>query len=92
MKKLGIVAVYAISMLTSLERQNTKPFNPLLGETFEFVTDNYKFIAEQVEHHPPITAWHCKGNSGYEVWTNSKAKSKFTGKSMSFIPTFRHYV
>lgn len=54
-----MVAVYATTMFTSLERQNTKPFNPLLGETFEFVTENYKFIAEQVEHHPPITAWNC---------------------------------
>lgn len=35
-----------------------KPFNPLLGETFELVNNEleYKFLAEQVSHHPPISA------------------------------------
>ena len=34
-----------------------KPFNPLLGETFELVGKDYRFLAEQVSHHPPITAF-----------------------------------
>jgi hypothetical protein len=42
-----------------------KPFNPLLGETFEFVKPGkYKFFAEQVSHHPPITAYVCLGDNG----------------------------
>jgi Oxysterol-binding protein len=28
------------------EKINTKPFNPLLGETFELKTDTFEFIAE----------------------------------------------
>jgi len=39
----------------------SKPFNPLLGETFELVKDGFELIAEQVSHHPPITAVHCQG-------------------------------
>eukprot|EP01114_Cavostelium_apophysatum_P012516 TRINITY_DN281_c0_g1_i1.p1 TRINITY_DN281_c0_g1~~TRINITY_DN281_c0_g1_i1.p1 ORF type:complete len:405 (-),score=127.86 TRINITY_DN281_c0_g1_i1:119-1333(-) len=33
-----------------------KPFNPILGETFEFLDPNgrWKFFAEQVSHHPPM--------------------------------------
>ena len=65
LKRLAIVSAYAISMFTNLEKSNTKPFNPMLGETFEYVTDKYKVIAEQVSHHPPVTAWHCIGNKGF---------------------------
>jgi len=28
------------------EKATTKPFNPLLGETFEFATDKFNYIAE----------------------------------------------
>jgi hypothetical protein len=45
-RRLGTVAGFVISMLTNLEKSIMKPFNPMLGETFEFVTDKYKFIAE----------------------------------------------
>jgi len=46
LKRLAIVATYVITNLTVLERNATKPFNPLLGETYELVTDKYRFIAE----------------------------------------------
>ena len=42
-----------------------KPFNPILGETYEFVQDKYIFLSEQVSHHPPITAFNFKGD-GFE--------------------------
>lgn len=56
LKRLAYVAAYVITNLTCVERNSTKPFNPLLGETFELVTDKFRFLAEQVSHHPPITA------------------------------------
>ena len=37
-----------------------KPFNPLLGETFELYEpndDSFKMVTEQVSHHPPISAF-----------------------------------
>eukprot|EP01047_Picozoa_sp_COSAG01_P045720 COSAG01_NODE_4235_length_5218_cov_2.159601_8_plen_62_part_00 len=41
-----------------------KPFNPLLHETFEYVEQpdaargsaGFRFVAEQVGHHPPVSA------------------------------------
>ena len=33
-----------------------KPFNPLLGETYELVTPKFRFFSECVSHHPPIFA------------------------------------
>ncbi len=46
LRRLAYVSAYSMTLLTSIERNSTKPFNPLLGETFELVTPTYKFIAE----------------------------------------------
>lgn len=35
-----------MSQLTSVSEGFNKPFNPLLGETFELVTDQFRFLAE----------------------------------------------
>ena len=43
-----------------------KPFNPILGETYEFVHEKYRCVAEQVSHHPPISAYAFEGRN-YEV-------------------------
>ena len=37
-----------------------KPFNPILGETYELITTDFKFISEQVSHHPPISAGYAE--------------------------------
>ena len=36
-----------------------KPFNPIIGETFEYCYNcqKFRYYAEQVKHHPPITAF-----------------------------------
>jgi len=46
MKRLGIVSLFSISILTNIERNSSKPFNPLLGETYEYVDDKFRFFAE----------------------------------------------
>jgi hypothetical protein len=85
-KRLAYVAVYSISQLTICERNANKPFNPLLGETYEFVTEDIEFLSEQVSHHPPVTANYCKGKkSNYKIWNNQKTNTKFRGKSLDFI-------
>jgi len=35
-----------MTSLTSIEEGFNKPFNPLLGETYEFENERFKFIAE----------------------------------------------
>ncbi len=37
-----------------------KPFNPLLGETFDYYDPitKFKLVVEQVSHHPPISAFY----------------------------------
>ena len=39
-----------------------KPFNPILGETFQGVIGDYEIAIEQISHHPPISA--------FEMWSN----------------------
>ena len=52
-----------------------KPFNPMLGETYELVTEHFKFMSEQVSHHPPISAYIQEGN-GYTLTGCMYTKSK----------------
>jgi hypothetical protein len=37
-----------------------KPFNPILGETFQSKSGNSLFYAEQTTHHPPRTNFYIK--------------------------------
>ena len=45
-----------ISGNVHISGRSCKPFNPMLGETFEYVTQDMKFYSEAVSHHPPIFA------------------------------------
>ena len=58
-----------------------KPFNPLLGETFESVRDDlgYAVISEQVCHHPPITVMHCEATH-WSLWQEYKLDIRFRGQ------------
>ncbi|KAF7224783.1 oxysterol-binding protein-related protein 5 isoform X1 [Nothobranchius furzeri] len=69
-----------------------KPYNPILGETFRCCwlhpqTDSCTFyIAEQVSHHPPISAFYvCNRKDGFCISGSILAKSRFYGNSLSAI-------
>lgn len=61
--------------------RNKKPFNPLLGETFEYETNDFRLISEQVSHHPPVSAFHIE-NQHFVCWGHIQFKSKLTGISL----------
>lgn len=64
-----------------------KPYNPILGETFRCSWDHDNgsktfYIAEQVSHHPPISAFYVTNRQeGFTVSATILAKSKFYGES-----------
>ncbi|XP_063053431.1 oxysterol-binding protein-related protein 5 [Engraulis encrasicolus] len=69
-----------------------KPYNPILGETFRCCwlhpdTNSCTFyIAEQVSHHPPISAFYISNKKdGFSITGSILAKSKFYGNSLSAI-------
>lgn len=79
--------------LSSVAEGFTKPFNPLLGETYELVTDEFQFISEQVSHHPPITAWHCEAHDkSYQIWSQFEVETKFNGQFLCFTQKYPTYV
>lgn len=60
------MAAFAVSAYGSAtHRAGHKPFNPLLGETYECIREDkgFKFIAEQVCHHPPVSACHAESDN-----------------------------
>lgn len=69
-KRLALIAIHNASAYFALMGRLAKPFNPLLGETYEMVTPDFRMIVETVCHHPPITALHVEGD-GFEMCITS---------------------
>ena len=86
LERMSWVAAFAISAYSST-RAKHKPFNPLLGETYECVREDkgFRYISEQVSHHPPVSCVHATG-TGWSWSQTLRIRSKFWGKSMEFQP------
>lgn len=81
------VAGFAASEYASTINRVAKPFNPLLHETYEYSRPDkgFRFIVEQVSHHPPVGAAYAESPL-WEYYGESSVKSKFTGKSFDINP------
>nr|XP_009401674.1 PREDICTED: oxysterol-binding protein-related protein 1B-like isoform X2 [Musa acuminata subsp. malaccensis] len=81
------VAAFAVSGYSSSDGRLCKPFNPLLGETYEadYPEKGVRFFAEKVSHHPMLIACHCEGR-GWKFWGDSNLRSKFWGQSIQLDP------
>uniref|UniRef100_A0A8C0G701 Oxysterol-binding protein n=1 Tax=Chelonoidis abingdonii TaxID=106734 RepID=A0A8C0G701_CHEAB len=91
-ERLVCVAAFAVSAYASTYyRAGSKPFNPVLGETYECVRPDkgFRFISEQVCHHPPVSACHAESDN-FIFWQGEhqdmKWKNKFWGKSLEIVP------
>lgn len=88
-ERLIYVTAFAVSYLSSIrvkERAIRKPFNPMLGETFELVREDrgLRFLAEKVSHRPVRLAYQAES----EKWTLTQSPlptQKFWGKSAELI-------
>ncbi|CAL5432682.1 unnamed protein product [Camellia sinensis] len=81
------VASFAVSGYASSEGRHCKPFNPLLGETYEadYPEKGIRFFSEKVSHHPTVVACHCEGK-GWKFWGDSNLRTKFWGTSIQLDP------
>ncbi|RLN18804.1 oxysterol-binding protein-related protein 1C [Panicum miliaceum] len=81
------IAAFAVSGYASTDGRSCKPFNPLLGETYEadYPDKGLRFFSEKVSHHPMVVACHCEG-TGWRFWADSNLKSKFWGRSIQLDP------
>uniref|UniRef100_A0AAR2M3K7 Oxysterol-binding protein n=1 Tax=Pygocentrus nattereri TaxID=42514 RepID=A0AAR2M3K7_PYGNA len=88
-ERMQLVAAFAVSAVASQWDRTGKPFNPLLGETYELTREDesYRLISEQVSHHPPISAFFAESLSQDFVFHGSiYPKLKFWGKSVEAEP------
>uniref|UniRef100_A0A915Q7B3 Oxysterol-binding protein n=1 Tax=Setaria digitata TaxID=48799 RepID=A0A915Q7B3_9BILA len=79
--RIAYVTAFAVSSYAGMVCRKQKPFNPLLGETFDFISnEGWKYHAEQVSHHPAITAAHAEGMN-WEWWQTlmSTPKTSWSG-------------
>ncbi|KAJ8918761.1 hypothetical protein NQ315_015081 [Exocentrus adspersus] len=83
--RLQYVSGFAVSALASNWERLGKPFNPLLGETYELERDDFKIVCEQVSHHPPVSAFHAESKDW--IFRGSiHLKLKFWGKNVEIQP------
>lgn len=92
--RLILVATFIVSSWSSsVHRSDRKPFTPILGETFEYIRADggFRFLAEKISHRPLLNA--CFAQSPHwEFHQDQKAKNKFWGKSMEFIPQHNSHI
>ncbi|CAL9734693.1 oxysterol-binding protein homolog 1 [Monosporozyma servazzii] len=87
------VAAFSISPYSSTINRIAKPFNPLLGETFEYADKDkdFRFFTEQVSHHPPISASWAESPK-WDYYGESNVDPKFTGRAFTIKHLGRWYV
>lgn len=88
-ERMAWVVAFTMGPFAAVERP-WKPFNPILGETFEYYKRDkgIKYLAEQVSHHPPVGASHAEN----DLWSYdlvSAPKTKFLGNSVEVYPIGR---
>lgn len=87
-EQMVYVAAFTISSYANTASRTGKPFNPLLGETYEADRRDdfgWRLIAEQVSHHPPACAMYTEGRN-WRAWQEFTMASKFRGKYLQIIP------
>lgn len=85
--RLALVVAFFVSPFSNIERP-WKPFNPILGETFEYADGDMRFLSEQVSHHPPVSVGHGE-NSHFTYDIVSAPKTKFLGNTLDIYPIGR---
>eukprot|EP00826_Nyctotherus_ovalis_P061188 TRINITY_DN8682_c0_g1_i3.p1 TRINITY_DN8682_c0_g1~~TRINITY_DN8682_c0_g1_i3.p1 ORF type:complete len:384 (+),score=87.19 TRINITY_DN8682_c0_g1_i3:1356-2507(+) len=91
LRRLAYVSVFNAAQYNTILGRRLKPSNPILGETYEYVTKKYRFFSEQVSHHPPISACFAESPQ-YEVYFNTSVTMRFWMKSLEFKPLGKAHI
>ena len=75
-----ICAAFMTTMHMTLDQ--IKPFNPILGETFQGWIKGCPIYLEQISHHPPISAFQLYGN-GYILQGNFEVVAELHANSLT---------
>ena len=88
-EQMAYVAAFTVSSYSTTATRTNKPFNPLLGETYECdrLDDfGWRSLAEQVSHHPPGFAIHVESLKEWEFYQEFTMSSKFRGQYLQIVP------
>ncbi|XP_074062456.1 oxysterol-binding protein 2 isoform X1 [Macrotis lagotis] len=88
-EQMCFVAAFSVSSYSTTVNRIAKPFNPMLGETYELdqmEEMGLRSLCEQVSHHPPAAAHHVLSKNGWSLWQEITISSKFRGKHLSIMP------
>ncbi|XP_034131325.1 oxysterol-binding protein-related protein 8 isoform X8 [Drosophila guanche] len=89
--RMKIIVQWYLSSFYKKPKGLKKPYNPILGETFRCYWQHPGgsrtfYIAEQVSHHPPVSAFYVTNREdGFSITCSILAKSKFYGNSTSAV-------
>lgn len=89
--RMAYVACFAVSGYANSAERLLKPFNPVLGETFELEKDGFRAISEQVSHHPPLSAIHCD-HACFSFYAHSKVSTSFKGTYLKIKPVGKFHL
>ena len=84
-ERFHLITAFIVSNLSTNIERMSKPFNPLLGETYELKNEGdapFHYIAEQVSHHPPISALHIRGQN-WILTASIEPTVKFQGTNVT---------
>ncbi|KAJ6255110.1 oxysterol-binding protein [Anaeramoeba flamelloides] len=87
-ERLKNVITFAVSCI-HLSLTNSKPFNPILGETFQSNLSNGTTIfCEQTSHHPPASSYELIGpNNNYYYYGQQIWSASFRGNKIKCTQT-----
>lgn len=88
-EQIALVTTFVLSSYASSSYRVLKPFNPLLGETYEWDRTSdmgWRLISEQVSHHPPVSSLYVESKHGWKLSEVMQMSSKFRGKHIAVIP------
>lgn len=86
-ERFHLLTAFVVSTLSTHLERMSKPFNPLLGETYEVKVQgdaSFHYVAEQVSHHPPVSALFARGRA-WTLSANVEPKVKFQGTNVVAI-------
>ena len=82
-RRMALISIFFVSQYAEVYLRVRKPFNPILGETYEIIQPGYRYICEQVSHHPPVTAFHLDG-LGYTLQGDTVVHGGLRGASLEY--------
>jgi hypothetical protein len=83
MERMILICGFIVSGYSGMVGRRRKPFNPLLGETYDYISeDGWRYHGEKVRQDPSIIACHAEGR-GWEFFQALQERTSFSLNSVS---------